>query len=226
VKKLNSLLCALVLSVVAINIYGQDSTQALIDYSDKRHKAAMTQPDWIIGIHGAVSDDDGEAFTNLFNVSDSWNFMPYPTRVTVEKKLNNAWRVEAAVTYMQYKAGKVINDNPIRGTQTFFAGDINAKYDLNDLIGETSVFDPYTVTGLGFTHRSAIPTKNTPTVNLGLGFNVWIYKNFGICLQSTAKFKIISSSSNYLLHSAGIVYRIGAKSNDGDFSKGSIREQR
>jgi hypothetical protein len=180
---------------------------------------------WIFGIHGVVVDDDGETFKNLFNVSKSWQFLPYPTRISAERSLNKVWRVEAALAYSQYKAGKVVNDVTVMSTQPFVAFDINAKYDLNGLFGETSVFDPYTVSGLGFTHRSALrKDKNAPTLNLGLGFNVWIYKGWGICLQTTAKFSLNPKSSNYMMHSAGIVYRLNFLA--AEPGRGSIREPR
>ena len=66
--------------------------------------------------------------------------------------------------------------------------------------------------GLGYTYRAGAGTSpHVPTVNLGVGMNFWIFRGFGIQLHSNAKFgvfpKIWNTPSNYLQHSAGIVYR-------------------
>lgn len=177
-------------------------------------------------MHGVAVDDDGETFGKLFDMANSWNYLPYPSRVNVEMALDKSWRVEGALSYTQYKAGKEINDVPAASSNPFFAFDVNAKYDLNSVFGETGIFDPYGVGGIGFTARPGITrTKNTPTANLGIGFNIWVYKGFGLQFQSTAKFKILPTSSNYLMHSAGIVYQIGYVE-DAEPKKGSIRQVR
>jgi hypothetical protein len=160
---------------------------------------------WSVGVSGVVIDDDGEPFNNLFNVGDSWNFLPFPTRLNVDVAFNQHWSVEAALSYSQYKSGKVVNDLAITEDQMFVAFDANAKYHF---IAEPKIFDPYTVSGLGFTYRSGLQ-EQTPTVNLGLGVNIWFVKCFGINLQTSGKIKLNTKSSNYLMHSAGIVYRFG-----------------
>jgi len=231
VNKSKLLLSGLALILAVNSASAQDSTLATskdveIPKGKKaKNKVNAQSPSWIFGIHGVVVHDNGEQFGNLFDISNSWHLLPYPTRISAEMSLNKAWRVEAAVAYSQYKAGKSVNEVPAEGTTPFVAFDVNAKYDLNDVFGETSVFDPYTVSGLGFTHRSAIEKKNTPTVNLGIGFNIWIYKAWGINLQTTAKFKLLPNTSNYLMHSAGLVYRLNYGENT-EPKDGTIREAR
>ena len=226
-KKLTVLFSLLAFMGMADNIGAQDSTQVAPNATGVEPGAKRMTPVWIFGIHGVVVDDDGELFKDLFAVSKTWHFLPYPTRISAERSLNKAWRVEAAAAYSKYQAGKTVNDMPAFGSQPFFALDVNAKYDLNELFGETSVFDPYTVTGVGYTHRSALiaEKKNTPTVNLGLGFNVWIYKGWGVCLQTSAKVKLNFKSSNYLMHTAGVVYRLNfLTKNNGVNNNGAIRK--
>lgn len=163
---------------------------------------------WTAGIHGVVIDDDGQPFKNLFNVKESWNLLPFPTRVNAEGLIDHGISAEVAFTYMKYKKGKTINNDINSPGGTFIAIDANAKYDLNEVIGDTKVFSPYAIGGLGYTFRSVLAKgQQCPTANIGFGFNIWVYRGFGLNVQSMAKFKIVSRSSNYLMHSAGIVYR-------------------
>jgi hypothetical protein len=227
VKNLRLLLSGLFI-ISSAAIFSAQDTNTSVPSANLQEPQLKGKPVWIIGIHGVVVDDDGETFKNLFNVGNSWNFLPYPTRLSVERSLDKRWRVEAAFAYTKYKTGVEINDVPATESKPVIIFDVNAKYDLNSLFGETGIFDPYTVSGIGFTNRAGLGSehkKATPTVNLGLGFNIWVYKGFGLCLQTTAKFKMIPKSSNYLMHSAGIVYNLGYVDN-AEPKGGSIREVR
>jgi hypothetical protein len=65
--------------------------------------------------------------------------------------------------------------------------------------------------GYGFTFRSGVNKSQTSTGtnNLGLGCNFWIYKGFGLSLQSVGKFAMKGGAkSNYLHHSVGLVYKL------------------
>ena len=167
--------------------------------------ANFDKPVWTIGISGTVVDDDGEPFNNLFNVGDSWNFLPYPTRLHVDMQINPRWSFEAAVTYNMLQKGKMLNNEELVEDYTFFAFDVNAKFHF---IKAPKVFDPYGVGGLGYTHRAALENQ-TPTLNVGVGANIWFIPSFGLNLQTTGKVKMIGTSSNYMLHSLGLVYRFG-----------------
>lgn len=163
---------------------------------------------WTAGLSGVVIDDDGQPLKNLFNAKKSWNLLPFPTRITAEGLITKGISAEIAFTYTRYKKGKTVNNDINSPGGSFVAIDANAKYDLNEVIGDTKAFNPYIIGGLGYTSRSALAKgQQSPTANIGLGFNVWVYKGFGIHVQSMAKFKLVSQSSNYLMHSAGIVYR-------------------
>jgi OOP family OmpA-OmpF porin len=167
--------------------------------------AKSDKPVWTIGLSGSVIDDDGEPFANLFNVSDSWNFTPYPTRLHVDMAIDPTWSFEAAFTYNVLEAGKVQNDVVLSEDGTFIALDVNAKYHF---IKKQGVFDPYGTAGLGFTYRSTLQYQ-TPTLNAGIGANIWFIPSFGLNLQSTVKFAMVGKSSSYLMHSLGLVYRLG-----------------
>jgi hypothetical protein len=195
---------------------------------------------WIVG-HGwnAVHDDAGKWFHNLFNVKDAWNATSYPLRFSCEKWLYNkndsagssrGWSVEFIGSYNRYGIGNILADraNPIRVTVPYklFSFDLHAKYnfnklvDLNKLCGaKTEIFQPFAVMGLGYTYRTLPAYPYTVNLNVGLGFNVWIYKDIGLQIQSVAKFglqnKFPHSGSNYLQHSVGVVYQINLKPRTG-----------
>jgi len=162
---------------------------------------------WTFNLGGHVVDDDGKPFNQLFNVNDSWNFLPYPTRIAVDGYFQKGWSFQGEFSYTQFKAGKVINNDVKTVGSTFFSADVHVKYDLNEVFGDTHWFDPYVAGGYGYTMRSIATNPNTATANLGLGFNLWIYQNLGFNLHTMAKFAMQQGTSNYLHHSVGIVYR-------------------
>ena len=224
ISSMNRIKTAIILIASAFTATAQDSTQVAEPVGASLNPGG--KPEWIFGIHGVVSDDDGQTFKGLFNVSQNWNFNPYPSRVSVERTLNKDWRIEAAVAYIKYAAGKVVNDNVLASSSAFIAIDVNAKYKvLNFFHIRHDIIDPYTVSGIGFAYRAALLKKSSPTVNLGLGCNFWLYKDFGLNLQTTAKFKLNMGSSNYLMHSVGVVYRLNHIAN-GDPKRGAILEIR
>jgi hypothetical protein len=50
---------------------------------------------------------------------------------------------------------------------------------------------------------------------VGAGLNIWIFHGMGFNIQSMAKFGMIGpSSSNYLLHSVGLMYKINKAGNN------------
>ena len=98
-------------------------------------------------------------------------------------------------------------------TGFFLATDANLKYSLNKLLGEGAV-DPYVSTGLGLSIRNcddSLVGNVTPTLNLGLGLNVWLSNSVGIQLQSSGKIGLTADlfgKSDYMQHSIGLVFKI------------------
>jgi OmpA-OmpF porin, OOP family len=183
-----------------------------VSKAQETEPAQISQPDtsrtsgklvWSVGVSGTVIDDDGEAFNGLFDVSNTWNFLPYPTRLHVDVAFNDQFSLEGALTYSKLQSGKEMNDVILTEDHEFIAFDANAKYHF---LKNAKVFDPYGLGGLGFTYRSAI-AEQTPTFNLGLGANIWFVENFALNLQTSGKIKLNVTSSSYLMHSVGLVYR-------------------
>jgi hypothetical protein len=164
---------------------------------------------WTAGVNGVVIDDDANSFKKHFDVKENWNLLPFPTNAHLEGFIDKGFSVEGAFTYMRLKKGKILGDNVVRNAHhSLFSFDVNAKYDLNELIGDTKAFSPYLVAGLGYTYRSVEGLRHAITGNFGFGFNVWVYKGWGLNVQSMAKFALNKASHrNYLQHSVGVVYR-------------------
>jgi OOP family OmpA-OmpF porin len=176
-------------------------------------KRFITKTPWTFGLSGHVVDDDGDPFGNLFNVAKTWNFMPYPTRLTIDGYYQAGISFQTEFAFTQYKSGRYINNiteptavsNP---WSSFFSTDFHVKYDLNEVFGQTNWFDPYVTGGFGFAIRSGLPKSFTTTYNAGLGWNIWIWENLGFNMQTMAKFSMFEGTSNYLHHSVGIIYKL------------------
>ncbi len=196
-----SLLFLFLISIVSVaNAQGGGKKQSPI-------KRFFKKTPWTFNLGGHVIDDDGHPFNKLFNASNSWNFLPYPTRLAIDGYFVKGWSFQGEFAYTQYKTGKEVNGDILTKNGTFFSFDGHVKFDLNEIIGDTHWFDPYVLGGYGYTMRSIAKNPNTGTANLGLGFNVWIYQNLGLNAQSVAKFAMQQGTSNYLHHSVGVVYR-------------------
>lgn len=173
---------------------------------------------WMFGLSWSAIDDNGNKFGNLFDVNNSWNLLPYPSTLTVDRYFNYGWSMEFGATYSKYKLGKLINDSTnFQGT--FFNFDVNVKYSFSRLYAPRAKwFDPYLVAGIGYTYRQEGAATHAPTANIGGGINLWIYKGFGIRFNSTAKLGVYpgfwETPENYLHHSVGLVLRTKGGSKD------------
>jgi hypothetical protein len=105
-----------------------------------------------------------------------------------------------------------------------FSMDFHGKYSLYKLL-KSGVIDPYVISGLGLSLRSNNDQASRPlsaTLNFGLGLNIWITKQIGLQLNSTAKIGLIDffKSSDYMQHGLGMVIRIEEfEKTDNSFSK-------
>jgi hypothetical protein len=170
-------------------------------------KHFITKTPWRVQLAWNLVDDDGRAYSHLFDVKNSWNFPPYPAKLAVEKELNNNWNLELAFAYNKYKAGKTINGDVLTSDKSIFSIDLNAKY----ILTKKYLVEPFLLAGLGYTNRSTVRYAQTGTFNLGIGATVWVLDNqLGINLQGTGKFGLdapLKTLSNYLQHSIGVVYK-------------------
>lgn len=169
-------------------------------------------PYWMYGVGWNVVDDNSKPFKKLFDIRRSWNVRPYPTYIYVERGQKYGWSYGGIFNFNIYKPGKLINGKDNGGAFLFFSIDGYGKYHLDQKINFRPWADPYIVTGLGWTLRFAPPNRSTFMFDIGMGSNFWIKKWWGINVQSWAKFglrsPLIRTSSNYLQHSIGVVFKI------------------
>lgn len=178
---------------------------------------------WQFGISWNAVDDDGRNFCQPFDVKQSWNYPVFPSRLMIDRYLKKGLSIEFAGAYNNYQSGKLINDT-VGLSGTFISIDLNAKFSFYQLLSPMKWLDPYASLGLGATDRQSMyPKTFVPTANAAIGVNFWVYKNWGIQLQTSAKFGIAgnfyATNTNYLQHSLGFVYKVPARRDRGTFRK-------
>lgn len=169
----------------------------------------------VFGLHEHIVIDNGKEYQFKFDTKN-WQLTPFPSKITAEAYLKKGWSLQTEFAYTGYKANSTVDNVIQTKANTFFAADFNIRYHFETLFLKQSFFDPFLTAGYGFTFRSGVHnTQNsTGTNNLGLGMNFWIYKGFGLSLQSVGKFALKGGSkSNYLHHSVGVVYKLKPLSN-------------
>lgn len=181
---------------------------------------------WMVGVHWTAIEDDGTPLS-IFCQGRTWNYLYYPTKLTVDRYFKSGWSLEVAAAYTQYLPSKRVNEQ-IGISSIFFAADVNVKKSLYYLYAPRHRWiDPYFTLGAGYTFRSnANVAPSVPTLNVGFGFNIWMAKWMGLQFHSNAKLGLFpffwdcSAHTNYLQHSAGLVFRWGAgKNSNGEFGK-------
>jgi hypothetical protein len=177
---------------------------------------------WMFGVSWNVVDDDGNAFTKLLDYQGSWNYLYYPSRISIDKYLRKGWSLEGMIAYNSYTKSKLINDTTgVSGI--FLSGDFHVKYSFYRFFAPMKWFDPYVSAGLGFTYRQVRDVPVTPTCNIALGANFWFSRSWGIQIQTMGKLGIVSdiyrSDSDYIQHSIGIMYRKQPSKKPNHFNK-------
>ncbi|MDF4204147.1 OmpA family protein [Maribacter sp. SA7] len=171
-------------------------------------KDSIVQSSWIFGVGLNAVDDSGNVFDELYNFSDEWNIVPYPSRVSVGRYFKSGLGLEAIGTYNQYKEGKNVDGEILTENINYFALDGRITYDLNKIIGETGWFDPYVGIGAGYTDAN---NRGRGTYNAIVGFRTWFSDRWGLDLNATGKWAMSESEgvSNHLQYAAGAVYQFG-----------------
>ena len=152
----------------------------------------LTKTPWIVSFGGDIVND--HAKTKIFDKFLNYDY--YPAKFTAEKVMKKGWSVQGAVGTTSFRP------------HTFLMVDGAFKYDFNNLIGETKWFDPFAIVGAGYSRRNPYPKNsidNAIHFNVGMGFNIWAFKNVGFTTQGLAKF----GNDSYLQASFGLVFKIG-----------------
>lgn len=169
------------------------------------------QSPWTVGAGYNFVDDDGAMFGKIFSFRNAWSSNYYPNLISGERVIANGFSAELIASFNKYKVGKTIDNNVITDQRFFMAFDANLKFDLNTVMGQTSIVDPYVLMGFGYTLRGGV---GNVTNNWGFGANFWLVNNVGLYLQTSGKFAIQKASKGataYLQHAVGVKYKFGKK---------------
>ncbi len=171
-------------------------------------KDSIVVSSWIFGLGYNAVDDSGNVFNGLFNVSDEWNMLPYPSRISIGRYFKSGLGLEAIGSYNQYAEGNIIDGLVNTENIDYFSIDARLTYDLNKIIGQTGWFDPYVGIGLGYTDANKL---GRGTYNAAVGFRTWFSDRWGLDFSSTGKWSIGSENgvTNHIQHAAGVVYQFG-----------------
>ncbi|MDM9632564.1 OmpA family protein [Robiginitalea aurantiaca] len=198
---------ALVVILLAIYpLMGQELPTALPNDTIPQltKKDSLVTSYWLAGLGINIVDDSWRARQN-YALSEMWNTVPYPSRLSFGRYFKSGIGLELIGTYNKFKEGKVIDGQPITEESEYWAVDSRISYDLNRLVGETGIFDPYIGAGLGYTQTEV----RRRTANAIIGFRLWFSERWGADLNSTGKWGLESESTNHIQHGAGVVYRFG-----------------
>ena len=138
-----------------------------------------------------------------------WNVLPSISRISVGKYLNDGFTLELAGSINKIETVRAKNDTD----ELYWAIDANVKYDLNNLVGETSWFDPYVYLGGGYT---SLADQGEGMLNAGFGFNTWFNENLGLNFQTGGKKEFSDKVQDHFQHSIGLVFKFGGTDTDGD----------
>ncbi len=166
---------------------------------------SIVQSYWLVTLGTNIVDDSGDEFGELFDLSEGWNMVPYPSRVSVGRYFKNGLGLEAIGSYNRYKEGKIV-DNVVNPEDVDYWGlDFRVSYDLNMILGETGFFDPYIGIGAGYTDAN---NQGRGTYNAVIGFRTWFSDHWGLDFNSTGKWAMdTENASNHIQHALGVAYR-------------------
>ncbi len=172
-------------------------------------KDSIVQSSWMFGVGFNVVDDSGDELDDLFAIDDEWNFVPFPSRLSIGRYFENGLGIEAIASYNRYKEGKIIDGQINDSDKSYFAFDTRVSYDLNKIFGETGWFDPYIGAGLGYTDANDV---GRGTFNGTVGFRTWFSDRWGLDINTSGKWAFDTDmASNHIQHAAGVVYRFDIK---------------
>jgi len=164
---------------------------------------------WSVGF-GSNAVHNPSSRADIFAIQD-WNIMPSFSKFSVGKYVDDGFSIvgDLSINTISISGGLKVPE------RSFMALDANIKYDLNNILGETSLFDPYVLLGGGY---AWVDQKGAGTLNAGVGTNVWFSEHFGLNFQAVGKhvFNDFFLADNHWQFSAGIVLKFGGTDTDGD----------
>ena len=169
---------------------------------------------WAVGFGVNVVDFYGgsdfvDQLKDLMGNSD-WNILPSISRISAEKYIDKGISVQLAGSINKIETYVSENDSDF----LYWSLDAIAKYDLNNLIGDTSQwFDPFVYLGGSYI---SVDSNGEGMAHVGVGFNTWFNENLGLNFQTGTKVGFSDIIKTHYQTSLGLVIKFGGKDTDGD----------
>jgi hypothetical protein len=182
--------------------------------SQENEKIVIQEPNkksnWYISLGFNAVDDSGNNAEDLFNVSEAWNFVPYPSRISLGKVYDNGFGFELIGSYALYKKNKEVDFVELPADIDYYALDTRVTYDLNEFFKTQGWFDPYLGMGLGYAKANEI---GRTTFNGVIGFRAWLSEDWALDFNSSGKWAISDNvlATNHLQHAIAILYKFKRK---------------
>ena len=152
----------------------------------------------------------GGWFDEYFNVGDHYNVLPSISRIRVGRYLGDGFSLGVSLSINKLEQLGDIDVNDL----SYFGSDLDIRYDLNNLFGESKWFDPYAAVGGGYTF---VDKLGAGTFNGGVGFNLMFTDFVGLNIQSTYKHSFDDERQpSHFQHALGVIIKFGGKDTDGD----------
>ena len=167
-----------------------------------------TDVPWTIGVGVNIVDNDGFQFDKPFETKN-WNFKN-PLSVNVERKWFDYFSTNFAITLNELTKENKQNNGYITESSSFFAIDLTGRYVFDQYIWDQNPrvdpFEGYVLAGFGYT---SVLSTDSMMLDLGLGFNFWLYQDIGLRIQTMGKFGFNDNLylNNYIQHTAEFIFR-------------------
>jgi OOP family OmpA-OmpF porin len=152
--------------------------------------------------------DFGDQVKDLLGNSD-WNVLPSISRISAEKYLEKGFSLQLAGSLNKISTFKSKDDSDF----LYYSIGANVKYDVNNLIGDTSqYFDPFVYLGGSYV---SVDSESEGMLNIGLGFNTWFNENVGLSFQHATITGFSDQVERHYQSSLGLVIKFGGTGADG-----------
>jgi OOP family OmpA-OmpF porin len=153
--------------------------------------------------------DFGNKMKDFLGTSD-WNVLPSISRISAEKYLEKGFSLQLAGSLNKITIFETEGDSDF----LYYSLGVNVKYDVNNLIGDTSqYFDPFVYLGGDFVSANS---NSEGMLNIGVGFNTWFNENLGLSFQTGTKKGFSDQVRSHYQSSLGLVIKFGGTDTDGD----------
>jgi len=154
------------------------------------------------------SDHNSGYFGSYNGTGNDLNFVPWLSKLSVGRYIGSGFSLELAGSL-----NKVERPSAPSSNSTYAGIDLNVKYDLNNIFGDSGWFDPFLYAGLG---ENWIGADNGLGINIGGGFNAWISDQ--VAINFTTGYKDVNAGTDFEMfqHSLGVAYKFGRMDSDGD----------